>query len=98
MRQRVKRRLFMMSMAVATGSAGPAFAKGGGKVDDDLRAYIQDWRSPHVTTLPHAATGASPADKGWRLELLPPETRSHFDRDTSPHESKRFGLALRMAF
>jgi hypothetical protein len=97
MRQRVKRRLFMMSMALAAGAAGPAFAKGGGKADDDLSAYAREGRGPYLTALPHAATDAR-ADKGWRLELLPPETRSAFDRDSRPRENQRFGLALRMAF
>lgn len=39
MRQRVKRRLFMMSMALATGASSPAFAKGGNAyLHDDARA------------------------------------------------------------
>lgn len=52
MRQRVKRRLFLMSMALATGASYSAFAKGGANTGGDAHFYTEDRLSAHLTSLP----------------------------------------------
>lgn len=121
MRRKIKRRLFLMSMTMATGASCPAFAKGLA----DAHFYTEDRPGAHITAYPDEvehATGARlpdflasmknilgglhygagsappPSEKGWRLELLPPEPRMNFDSDFRPEKARRVGLALRMAF
>jgi len=50
MRQRVKRRLFLMSMALATGASYSAFAKGG-NIGGNTHFYAEDRLSAHITSL-----------------------------------------------
>jgi len=54
MRLKVKRRLFLLSMAMATGTAGPAIAKGGGKMEVDAAFDVQERYGAHVSSMPDA--------------------------------------------
>jgi hypothetical protein len=61
MRRRVKRRLFMVSMAIATGASGSAIAKGVGNGYNDARPYSSGWGKPDMASilgqdLPDSAT------------------------------------------
>jgi hypothetical protein len=56
MRRKVKRRLFLMSMALATGASYSAFAKGAGK-SADAHFYGDERLSAHVTSLPVGEIG-----------------------------------------
>lgn len=111
MRQRVKRRFFIMGMALATGASGTAFAKGG-KGAGEAPPYLDDRLSTQAAAFPGGAATRPPAfhgamnnlmghgpddhSRGWRLELLPPEAR--LDQDYRPRPAQRYGLALRMSF
>ncbi|TCJ12330.1 hypothetical protein EZJ19_12395 [Parasulfuritortus cantonensis] len=97
MRRKVKRRLFMMSMAVAAGAAAPAVAKAGGKADGALRGYVPAGQEAYIALLPHLAE-AHLAAPGWRLEMLPAEPKYAFEQDTRPRQDTRVGLALRLTF
>ena len=46
MRQLVKRRLFLMSMALVTGASHSAYAKGGNKTGGDDLVYAKGWLVP----------------------------------------------------
>jgi hypothetical protein len=53
MRQLVKRRLFLMSMALVTGASHSAYAKGGSKTGGDDLVYANSWLAgTHFTALP----------------------------------------------
>ncbi|MBM4182364.1 MAG: hypothetical protein FJ209_12525 [Betaproteobacteria bacterium] len=57
MRQRVKRRLFLMSMALAAGASGHAFAKGGEKAVGEGHRFA-DAASDSTVFWPEAAQAA----------------------------------------
>ncbi len=113
MRRRVKRRLFLMSMALAAGTPGSAFAKGGAEAfpqaGERLSAQV-DALSGEPSTLWSKArdlarslnlsgeTTPPAAAKAWRLELLPPASHQEAAADPRLNKGARFGLALRVAF
>jgi hypothetical protein len=70
MRRRVKRRLFLMSMALATGATGSAFGKGFGKGEDELRLHSDERGSAHVSALPDEDGGGSGGKAGAWLGKL----------------------------
>ena len=126
MRQRVKRRLFLMSMALATGASYSAFAKGGSKIGGDAHLYADERVGAHFTTFPDEekseigtkpsmlfgklknllgglsyrsdATPPPSGASGWRLEMLPHDSRSDIANDFKLEKEKRFGIALRVRF
>ena len=125
MRRRVKRRLFLMSMALATGASGHAYAQGGKSIPgqghdfgggypaaslpladgDGLEQGANSGTLLHQVKallggLGYGTEAAKPATapKDWRLQLLPPETRSDLGGDFRTDKAKRFGVALRMSF
>ena len=125
MRRRVKRRLFLMSMALATGASGHAFAQGGKSIPGQGHDFGVDYPAASLpladgdglgqgansstllgqvkTLLGELGFGTetvkpAAAPKDWRLQLLPPETRSDLGCDFRTDKAKRFGVALRMSF
>ncbi len=64
MRKRIKRRLFLVSMAMAAGASGHAFAKGADKVGGE--GHVFDASSPHADAA--RITGDAPA--GGSASLL----------------------------
>jgi hypothetical protein len=108
MRQRIKRRVFLMSMALATGASGSALAKGSkhdreewagfsgssGPARSDLLATLQGW----VGGLGYSAETEAEAQKGWRLEMLPARESPAASDNGRPSRDRAFGLAVRLAF
>lgn len=102
----------MMSMALATGASGVAFAKGGGKAAGDVPLLLGS--GVQMAVLPDEAAGharqsalrgamqnlmghgPNPHGKGWHLEMLSPDAGPAQDFAVRP--AKRLGVALRMAF
>jgi len=52
MRRKIKRRLFMVGMAMAAGIYAPAHAKGGGKLGLGGHDYSAAWSADQYSTLP----------------------------------------------
>lgn len=97
----------MMSMALATGAAGPVFAKDVGRTENEGHGVARTSLGVRLPSLPgdqaaertQAGRQADEHHRGrsqWHLELLPAETRFGFDADHQPTKATRVGLALRL--
>jgi hypothetical protein len=126
MKRRVKRRLFLMSVALASGAGGSAFAKEIALPHYDAHARAADAYRPSVADVGHQvraddskpwilfsslrkripgvlhagadAHAGSRDAKGWRLQMMQPETAFAQDQDARLNQGMRLGLALRAAF
>lgn len=109
MKQRIKRRVFLMSMALATGASGAAWAKGNkhdhdgawsgfsgssGPARPDLVGTLQGW----LGGLRYSPETEAEAGKAWRLEMLPAQDSPAASDNGRPSRDRPFGLALRLAF
>lgn len=105
MKRKVKRKLFLMGMAVSTGVPGGAFAKDTIKSEGDRHGYVSHGQGSSMYTptaeLPGYGVGPTQAYaplKGWRLELLQNDARPGQVDHPRMLGEKRLGLALRLTF
>lgn len=104
----MKRKVMMMSLAMAAGLPHALYAKGGGDVSEQAYSFSNAAYMPHYGAegaskplMDHISVAGPPSagetGDAWRLELTPPEAVSTADTPLTASD-KRVGFTFKLGF